>query len=201
MGIKFSYTGTKDGKAVEGTVEAESKELALGKIQELKERGLQDIHIENAQTSDESGQQKITSEERTLKDLRPSWRVYLIKNGGVIILAPIGLVLAVIAKSPFWMGLLIWAIGIALAAAWIDRLGKHYTITNKRITTELGIFSKDRSEIDITHVRNLQMKQSILQRLIGVGNVFISTAGMSDFEVVLKDVEDPTSLIALIKKQ
>ena len=55
MSVIFSYKATDlEGKAIEGTVEAESKESALGKIQELKEKGLKDIAIQNAEVVEKS---------------------------------------------------------------------------------------------------------------------------------------------------
>ncbi|MEI7752045.1 MAG: DnaJ domain-containing protein [Candidatus Omnitrophota bacterium] len=50
MPIKFCYTAKdKDGHPVAGTAEAEDKEKALNKIQELRDQGLTDISIESAE--------------------------------------------------------------------------------------------------------------------------------------------------------
>lgn len=55
MSITFSYRATdKDGKATAGKVQAETKEQALAKIQELKTMGLTDISIERAETGETS---------------------------------------------------------------------------------------------------------------------------------------------------
>ncbi|MFA6599497.1 MAG: hypothetical protein WCU74_00595 [Candidatus Omnitrophota bacterium] len=54
MTIKFHYTAKdKNGAPVEGTAEAEDKEKALLRIQELREQGLQEISIDSAEVTAE----------------------------------------------------------------------------------------------------------------------------------------------------
>jgi uncharacterized membrane protein YdbT with pleckstrin-like domain len=50
---------------------------------------------------------------------------------------------------------------------------------NGEITLEEGLLSKGRTEVDITTVRSVKVHQSLMNRLLGVGNVSVFTAGDS----------------------
>src|SRR5690606_24251658 len=66
-----------------------------------------------------------------------------------------------------------------------------YTITRKRCTAEIGFVARKIYEVQCRHIRNINVEQSLFQRLFGIGNVEISTAGGQGIEVTFKSVHDP----------
>ena len=75
---------------------------------------------------------------------------------------PIGFIFCIILIAAFGLGLII------LLIWWFKVLGTTLTVTNERIICRRGIFSKYTNEIYHTDVRNVQIKQSFLQRIFRV---------------------------------
>lgn len=92
------------------------------------------------------------------------------------------------------------AAGLALAAAIIGvvLLYQHYqwrfTIRNGTIESEKGIIGRDVRSIRIRDLRNVNVRQSLWQRILGVGDVQFSSAGGDGIEVTFFAVADPLSV-------
>ena len=70
-------------------------------------------------------------------------------------------------------------------------LGTTLTVTTVRSILRKGILSKHISEVWHRHVRNVQVKQGMLQRVFNVGSIGISSAGQSDIEIMVSGLVDP----------
>ena len=123
-------------------------------------------------------------EEKTLEEIQPVFISYL----GSFIVGILGLFL-------FGIGLLvlIWIV--------LDRASKRYTVTNKRVIVRKGIIAKNVDEVEIEHIRSINTRQSIWQRLLGYGNVLIGTAGTAGIEIVIKNISNPEGIKDLIRSQ
>lgn len=97
-----------------------------------------------------------------------------------VILIPVGLGLVI---------LLIW---------YLQCLGTTLTVTNERITLRKGILSKYTNEIYHTDVRNVQVSQSMLQRVFRVGKIGVATAGHGDVEIIVSGMPDPQKVKKII---
>jgi len=90
-----------------------------------------------------------------------------------------------------------------IIVAIIHRNSIRYTITNKRIKVKRGILLRTFDEIDIAHIRNVRIQQSILFRSFGgqggYGDILIGTAGTAGYEIVIKNIKNPHERAALIK--
>ena len=56
------------------------------------------------------------------------------------------------------------------------------------------------SEVLHDHVRNIEIRQSFLQRITNVGYLGISSSGQDGIEIEIKDLPKPYELKALIDK-
>ncbi|QGJ70029.1 Membrane-flanked domain DUF304 [Planctomycetales bacterium 10988] len=74
------------------------------------------------------------------------------------------------------------------------------TITNKRTRYRVGIISKDTSEVLHDDVRNIQIDQSLVQRILGVGDIALSSSGQDDMEIKVSGLPDPEGLAALVRR-
>ncbi len=101
-------------------------------------------------------------------------------------LAALGL-LALAAVSGAWM--VVW---------WIKTHGSMLTITNKRTIERDGLLKKDLSEVLHDDIRNVQTHQTLRQRLLGIGDFAISSAGQDNFEIQVRDVPNPGKLREII---
>jgi uncharacterized membrane protein YdbT with pleckstrin-like domain len=73
-----------------------------------------------------------------------------------------------------------------------------YRITPRYCTSEVGFVSRRIAEVEIDHIRNINVSQSFLQRILGIGMVEISSAGGTGVEVTFESVPDPVEIRRLI---
>ena len=112
---------------------------------------------------------------------------------------------AMFRAHPFWFifsVLLIAAfgLGILILLYWyIKTRATALTVTEYEIMYEKGILSKDRTSVSLKHVRAVRVTQGFLNRILGVGDIEISTAGDEpEFEV--KDMPDPHQIREAISR-
>jgi hypothetical protein len=88
---------------------------------------------------------------------------------------------------------LLGLVGLPLvASAVIERLSSQYTLTHDGYVRERrGLFSRHTAELHVSDIRLVNVKQTLWQRLFGVGCLDISSAGHSGVEVQFVGVPDP----------
>jgi uncharacterized membrane protein YdbT with pleckstrin-like domain len=125
-----------------------------------------------------------TDGEETLLEINPA----MFRNN------PLGFILSVLLVAAAGVGLVI------LGIWWLDKKAATLTVTNKRTIQRRGLFSKKTSEVLHRDVRNIEIDQSVFQRLFGVGNIGIASAGRSGMEIEFRGVRDPEGVKALIDR-
>jgi uncharacterized membrane protein YdbT with pleckstrin-like domain len=81
---------------------------------------------------------------------------------------------------------------------WLETKCTTLTVTNQRTTLRRGILSKKINEVWHGDVRNIQLAQSLLQRLFDVGTISISSAGQSGVEIEVLGMFQPYKIKAAI---
>lgn len=99
-----------------------------------------------------------------------------------------GLVLSAVAVG----GWLWWYVSASL---WIK-----LRLSNKRTTRREGIIKRNTSEVLHDHVRNVEIRQNFLQRIMNVGYLGISSSGQDGIEIQIRDVPKPYEVKALIDR-
>ena len=90
-------------------------------------------------------------------------------------------------------------VGLVILLFWgLACAGTTLTVTEKRVILRKGLLSKYVNEIMISDVRNIQVSQSFLQRLFGVGTIGISTAAQSGIEIEVLGIPDPDQVREII---
>lgn len=74
------------------------------------------------------------------------------------------------------------------------------TVTDDRTIYQRGIISRETSEVQHDDVRNIQLDQTFMQRLLKVGRIGISSSGQDDLEVVADRLSHPNRIIELIRE-
>ena len=81
---------------------------------------------------------------------------------------------------------------------WLKIKGTTLTVTSERTSCRRGILSKAISEVWHRDIRNVQLNQSLLQRILGVGTIGISSAGQNEVEINVSGIPDPEQVKRLI---
>ena len=97
---------------------------------------------------------------------------------------------AMFRAHPFWFTLAVLLIaafgaGILILIFWsIKTRATTLTVTDSDLLYEKGILSKDRTSVSLRHIRSVNVMQTFVNRILGVGTIQISTAGdMPEFTI------------------
>jgi uncharacterized membrane protein YdbT with pleckstrin-like domain len=88
-------------------------------------------------------------------------------------------------------------VGVALTvlAGFLKRISTDYTITNKRLRIRRGIISREIQETRLERVQNVNYNQSILQRVLQIGDVDFDTAAGDDYNFIFSGVAQPEDVV------
>lgn len=92
---------------------------------------------------------------------------------------------------------------LTYAGGWIKRATTHYTVTDSRIHIRTGLVSRREHSTQLSRVQNVNVTQTIMQRLLGIGDVDWDTAGTEEAESEFRfvGVEDPSSLVRIVDQR
>ncbi len=103
---------------------------------------------------------------------------------------------AMFRAHPFWFILFVlliaaFGIGLLILLYWyIKTRATALTVSDHELLYEKGILSKERLAVSLRHVRSVQVNQSFINRILGVGEIEIKTAG-DEPEFTATDLPDP----------
>ncbi len=120
-------------------------------------------------------------------------KVLIAENPAMWGLSPILFILSVILILVYGVGLLF------LLILYISTKATELTITEKEIILRRGLLSKSTNEVQLTDIKNIQIEQSFLQRIVKVGSLSISSAGTGHIEIVASGFKNPEGLKRMIK--
>ncbi|HEY6395538.1 MAG TPA: PH domain-containing protein [Candidatus Binataceae bacterium] len=130
--------------------------------------------------------------EYMLATIRPSlWYFARVLLLGAIIIAAGG---RVMYHNPDWwrIGFGLVALGLLLfASAVIAKRRTTWSVTSDRIIERRGLVARNRRELELADIRAVEVSQRFFQRLIGLGDVAISSAASADAVIRLHDIPDP----------
>lgn len=86
-----------------------------------------------------------------------------------------------------------WLVWFVTAHLWVK-----LRISNKRTIRRDGIIRRHTSEVLHDHVRNVEIKQTVVQRVFDVGYLGISSSGQDGIEIEILDIPRPYKVKALI---
>lgn len=90
---------------------------------------------------------------------------------------------AVLAGSALALAVLV--MGIVMLAYWLSWRCFTYSLTDQEFNLFSGVFSKKRSHVPYKRVQSVDMRASLLQRVVGVCTLEIDTAGGSSNKAIL----------------
>jgi uncharacterized membrane protein YdbT with pleckstrin-like domain len=89
---------------------------------------------------------------------------------------------------------------IVLLTALLRRMQTTYTITDRRLTIDVGLFSKTLHQTRLERVQNVSSRQSLLERMLRVGTVDFDTAAEAGFDFAFRGVSDPREIVRTVDR-
>jgi uncharacterized membrane protein YdbT with pleckstrin-like domain len=139
--------------------------------------------------------------EEMVFDGHPSWRAVLsFYITGVIIVAVIVAIAALVSGAVLAIVLGAVALGVMVLVGLIKRQATRYVITSERLHIRHGILSKKTQETRIQRVQNVNTEQRFVQRILQVGTVDFDTAGTDDSEFRFVGVSNPDEVVRAVDR-
>lgn len=124
------------------------------------------------------------ADEEIIYQGRPSWLNYI----GYYLAGLVLFILSISART-IGAGMLLFFISIGIAA--ISRYRYQFTITNGSIIMRVGLIARNTNEMQLRHIRAINVRQGIIERLLGIGTLIFLSAANSESEVIFKGISDP----------
>lgn len=126
----------------------------------------------------------------------------------VLIAEPVGAFGTALEDVPFVsrgltiVGLIVLIAGLALSAlVYLRHAATGYVLTSEELYVKRGLVSRSVTNVRLERVQDTGFTQSWLQRLLGYGDVTVSTAGGGGVELRFEDVDDPADVNSRISRQ
>jgi uncharacterized membrane protein YdbT with pleckstrin-like domain len=88
--------------------------------------------------------------------------------------------------------------GLWLIPLYLRSLGTHYRVTTRRVVVETGVLSKRLEQVDLYRISDYAVERPFLQRLLGTGNLLLTTLDKSSPEIALRGLK--TDVVALYER-
>ncbi len=146
--------------------------------------------------------------EQLIFEGHPSWRSILgfyLKGLVVVVIAgALAAGVTQVADDEINTGLVtlvaVLVLVVVLVAGYVKRLFTTYTITDVRLHIRRGIIARAEQQTAITRVQNVNKHQSVLQRLLQIGNVDFDTAADDAFDFRFDGVADPREVVEAVHR-
>lgn len=87
----------------------------------------------------------------------------------------------------FLIGLYLFSSG--LYTYWANSLTTYY-ITNQRVISEYRFLSLVKHELSLDKVRGVEERRSVVETLVGLGNVYVASGGGRSLEIEMKNMKN-----------
>jgi uncharacterized membrane protein YdbT with pleckstrin-like domain len=149
---------------------------------------------------------KLHPGEQVLYEGHPSWRAILdFYLKGILATALICLAVAIVSGlgdggPDSGLVTIIALVGVAatILIGFVKRVATSYTITDRRLHIKRGIVSRTIQETRLERVQNVNYHQTVVQRVLQVGDVDFDTAAGDDYNFVFSGVAEPADVVHMV---
>lgn len=121
---------------------------------------------------------------------------------------PVVFILALWNGDQYFSAMNLRVVYVVIAAVFVylivvviyRRFSWAYTIDSETIESREGLIARKVKSIRVQDLRNINVNQSLWQRIVGVGDVEFSSAGGSGIEVVFRGVNRPLEVKQLAQR-
>jgi hypothetical protein len=79
-------------------------------------------------------------------------------------------------------------------------LTEHYAVTSERVRITKGLLGKDREDIELIRLQDIDHAQRMTERMLNIGDITLRSADPSHPEVILRNVPDPGQVHETIRR-
>jgi membrane protein YdbS with pleckstrin-like domain len=145
---------------------------------------------------------RLAPGEQVMFQGHPSWRAiigFYVK--GLLLVIAICVVVRLISDDAGLVTLVaLVGVAVVVLAGLIKRITVHYTITTRRLHIKRGIVSREIQETRLERVQNVNYEQSVLQRMLQVGDVDFDTAAGDDYNFIFVGVANPDEVVEQVDR-
>ena len=76
----------------------------------------------------------------------------------------------------------------------------HYQITTERVRILRGILGRERDDIELIRIQDIDMEQGLTERALGIGDIIIRSADPSMPKAVLNNVKEPEKVHEILRR-
>lgn len=142
-----------------------------------------------------------TRHEYALTRILPSWWHF---SGSLILVAILtvaGVGLLVVSHGGAPLAPILFALAALLfGMVSLARRNTSWSLTSDRLIERSGLLARHRREMELADVRSIEVDRSLIQRMLGLGNVAIASAASADFMIRLWDIPDPERMAEILRQ-
>lgn len=135
-------------------------------------------------------------EETFEKRMRPAWRSFMAWWLLCVAVAVLAVFLSVRYAAPWW---LVAVALIPMVVIMLKRCSTEFIVKHDEVTMEKGLFAKNSVEVGMPQIRTIEVRQTVFQRMLGVGDIMIASSGTDTYEIVVPGIENPKELRDIIQ--
>lgn len=79
-------------------------------------------------------------------------------------------------------------------------ISTHYTITSERLRIVEGVLGKEREDIELIRIQDIDIRQAFRERLLNLGDILITGHDATRPKTVLNNIPDPEAVHELLRK-
>lgn len=148
-------------------------------------------------------QERTGEAERQIFKTRPT--LFFIKIGyGLAALGSVLMIilLASVISAPWWIALPV-ALSLLLIPAFyhVKRNMVEYTLTNHKLEIDEGFIARTTRNLPLRNIQDVTVSATIMQRLLGYGNVVIDNASELGGSTILRNVHNPRHYADMLMRE
>jgi len=145
-------------------------------------------------------EKSLNAHEELIVDLNPHWWHFVSPLLRLVLATGIAVLLSWLADTiaaSWFYSFKNWAILLIVGAALLNLIVRmlqwnttHFVVTSDRVIFRQGIIGKTGIDIPLERVNNVSIHQSVLERMVGAGDLLIESGG-EDGQQLFSDISSP----------
>ena len=89
---------------------------------------------------------------------------------------------------------------IGIGYSWLVRLGSEYRLYDDSLEIDTGLVSRHVDNLQLFRVRDLSLHQSVMSRILGVGDINVASTDQTTPHLTIRGVADPRGLYDALRE-
>ena len=130
---------------------------------------------------------------------KPAWRSFYRHIALMVLVFAVALAITIWAPiGGKWKGL-VWALAVAAMAVIflsmaVKRISSILIVRDEEIAYENGILKRKSTEIGLTSIRTVLVDQTLVPRILNIGDISIASSGTEAYEVQIRNMPAPYAI-------